>query len=120
MGDTFNPISVPPPKGFKISGHLENTNSKPRFKLPRLKIPKISVPNLKSPSILPRHAAPTVGDSMIYSIDKLTEESSAEKIEKFKKGIQKMLHVVKVIGQIDQYLSERARIVIDKVSKTLE
>lgn len=50
--------------------------------------------------------------------DNVAEESSAERMEKFKKGVQKMLHVVKVLGQVDHYLTERTRIVVDKLSKT--
>lgn len=52
------------------------------------------------------------------SIMRVGEDSSAERMERFKKGIQKMLHVVKVMGQIDQYLSERTRIIVDKLTKT--
>lgn len=106
------PIAIAPPRGFvpKLGG--------PRFRGPKVKIPKLSVPKLRR--LNGYFAPPTVGSPMSITSfrDSADEESSAEKMEKFKKGVQKMLHVVKVLGQIDQYLSERTRIIVEKLSKT--
>ncbi|XP_072934797.1 uncharacterized protein [Epargyreus clarus] len=90
-----------------------------KLKAPKLSVPKIKVPKLGIPSHNPLKP-PSVGSAMSFPTFKniVEEETSAERMEKFKKGVQKMLHVVKVLGQIDQYLSERTRIVVDKLSKT--
>lgn len=109
LGNAYAPMSVAPPNGFipKFS----------KLKMPRLKVPRINVPTLAAPERA--YSAPRVGSPMtLSSYRDSEEESSAEKMERFKKGVQKMLHVVKVLGQIDQYLSERTRIIIDKLSKT--
>ncbi|XP_047511823.1 uncharacterized protein LOC125054141 [Pieris napi] len=109
--DSNNIISsaVSPPSGFI-----------PRFSKP--KVSKLKIPRLNSPRLKPLEIgkAPKVGAPMKLSMLRkvLDEETSAERMERFKNGVQKMLHVVKVLGQIDQYLSERTRIVIDKLSKT--
>ncbi|CAH4027914.1 uncharacterized protein LOC123709930 [Pieris brassicae] len=109
--DSNNIISsaVSPPSGFI-----------PRFSKP--KISKLKIPRLNSPRLKPLAIgkAPKVGAPMKLTMLRkvLDEETSAERMERFKNGVQKMLHVVKVLGQIDQYLSERTRIVIDKLSKT--
>ncbi|XP_028036543.1 uncharacterized protein LOC114247720 [Bombyx mandarina] len=110
FSDTQIPTAVAPPRGF--------VPSIPKLKLPKLKVPVIKVPKLKSSYA---NISPPIIKTPVFlpTIREIDEESSAEKMEKFKKGIQKMLHVVKVLGQIDQYLSERTRIVIDKLSKTL-
>ncbi|KAL0818127.1 hypothetical protein ABMA28_008653 [Loxostege sticticalis] len=109
LGNALVPISLAPPNGF--------IPKFPKLKTPRLKIPKINVPTLAAPERT--FSAPRVGSPMIFSkLREPEEESSAEKMEKFKKGVQKMLHVVKVLGKIDQYLSERTRIIIEKLSKT--
>ncbi|CAK1590490.1 unnamed protein product [Parnassius mnemosyne] len=112
--DSQIPVAMSPPKGFvpRLGSH--------RLKVPKLKIPKISVPKLK-PSLREPISAPSVGAPMSFSLfkqDNDKEASSAERMEMFKKGVQKMLHVVKVLGQIDQYLSERTRILVDKLAKT--
>ncbi|XP_026333118.1 uncharacterized protein LOC113240111 [Hyposmocoma kahamanoa] len=103
-------ISVLPPKGFipKFG---------PKFKIPKVRVPKLKVPRLKT---FEGPLAPRVGSPMRFGSqrDSADEESSAERMERFKKGVQKMLHVVKVLGQIDQYLSERTRIIVDKLAKT--
>ncbi|XP_049879662.1 uncharacterized protein LOC126376380 [Pectinophora gossypiella] len=117
--DNHIPISIPPPKGFypKLD---------PRLKIPKLKVPKIKVPKFKVPTLksvgsasAPRLGAPMNFPSLYKARVRDEEESSAERMEKFKKGVQKMLHVVKVLGQIDQYLSERTRIIVDILSKTI-
>ncbi|KAM3959535.1 LOW QUALITY PROTEIN: uncharacterized protein ACR2FA_006468 [Aphomia sociella] len=110
FGNSHVPISLPPPQGFIPDIPL------PKFKVPKLGSPKIEVPNLRK--LLDRpFSPPRVGSAMSFSRrNDYDEESSAERMEK--KGVQKMLHVVKVLGQIDQYLSERTRIVVDKLSKT--
>lgn len=109
--DTQVPIAIAPPRGFI-----------PTLQLPTLKVPKLKIPQLKIPKLqasVGSHKAPRVGSSMTFkSVIVPEEDSSAEKMEKLKKGVQKMLHFVKVLGQIDHYLSERIRIVVDKVSKT--
>lgn len=110
FGNTLAPMSVAPPNGF--------IPKLPKLKAPKLKVPMLNVPNLGVPDrafSAPRLGSPMAVASFRESDD---EESSAEKMEKFKKSVQKMLHVVKVLGQIDQYLSERTRIIIDKLSKT--
>ncbi|CAK1541510.1 unnamed protein product [Leptosia nina] len=111
IGNSNAPIgaALAPPSGF-----IPKFSSKPKI---RLKTPKINTPKL-----IP-HAnirAPKLSAPMSFpSLRKvLHEDSSAERMERFKSGVQKMLHVVKVLGQIDQYLSERTRIVIDKLSRT--
>lgn len=111
FSDTQVPKSVAPPEGFIPKLAL------PRFKTPKLKIPKIKVPVLRGQDEYP---APRIGRPMSFASLRSSseDETSAERMEVFKKGVQKMLHVVKVLGQIDQYLSERTRIVIDKLSKT--
>lgn len=111
FSDTQVSKSVAPPAG------LIPKFSHPRFKTPKLKVPKIKVPVLKTQD---EYSAPKIGRPMSFSSlrSSFEDESSAERMEVFKKGVQKMLHVVKVLGQIDQYLSERTRIVIDKLSKT--
>ncbi|XP_059053447.1 uncharacterized protein LOC131847804 [Achroia grisella] len=112
FGNTHVPISLPPPQGFIPDIPL------PKFKVPKLSIPKITVPNLRNILDGPM-SPPTVGATNLFSrANDYEEESSAERMEKFKKGVQKMLHVVKVLGQIDNYISERTRIVVDKLSKT--
>ncbi|XP_028159027.1 uncharacterized protein LOC114351878 [Ostrinia furnacalis] len=109
LGNALTPISVAPPNGF-----IPNF---PKLKTPRLKIPRINVPTLGVPERT--FSAPRVGSPMSFSkYREPEEETSAEKMEKFKKGVQKMLHVVKVLGKIDHYLSERTRIIIEKLSKT--
>ncbi|XP_026760159.2 uncharacterized protein LOC113519297 [Galleria mellonella] len=110
--NTHVPISLPPPKGFIPDIPL------PKFKVPKLGIPKFKVPNLRTTLDGPL-SPPKVGSAMLFTRPKdYEEESSAERLEKFRKGVQKMLHVVKVLGEIDQYISERTRIVVDKLSKT--
>lgn len=111
--DTLVPMSAPPPEGFIPKFSL------PKFRVPKLRVPKINVPTLRAQEYSP-FSVPKVGSSMYFSPlrSSTEEESSAERTEKFKKGVQKMLHVVKVLGQLDQYLSERTRILIDKLSKT--
>ncbi|CAH2051830.1 unnamed protein product, partial [Iphiclides podalirius] len=112
-GDSQVPVAVSPPKGFVPRLGLH------RLKSPKLGIPKISVPKLM-PSTRGSKPAPSIGAPMSFVPFKhrAVEESSAERMEKFKKGVQKLLHVVKVLGQIDHYLSERSRILVDKLSKT--
>ncbi|KAJ8713075.1 hypothetical protein PYW08_008379 [Mythimna loreyi] len=107
--DTLAPISIAPPPGF--------TQTIPKLKIPKLRIPSLNVPMLKEHpgSFKP----PRIGSPMTTAVMKIGDESSAEKMEKFKKGVQKMLHVVKVLGQIDRYLSERMRIIVDNLTKTL-
>ncbi|KAJ0172971.1 hypothetical protein K1T71_011147 [Dendrolimus kikuchii] len=112
LGDTISPIAIAPPKEFLTRTGIH------RFKQPKLKIPRINVPTLRprdmSP-LAPRIASPMYVPSSRYSEE---EESSVERMEIFKKGVQKLLHFVKVLGKIDQYLSERTRIIIEKLSKT--
>ncbi|CAG9559380.1 unnamed protein product [Danaus chrysippus] len=108
--DTIAPISSAPPSGFI-----------PKMDLPRIKPPRLSLPSLNVPKLKHLHGhlkTPRVGTPMLLIPWKHDEESSAEKMERFKKGVQKMLNFVKVIGKIDKYISERTRIVIDKLSKT--
>lgn len=106
--DTQVPISIAPPAGF--------LPTIPKLKIPKLRIPSLNVPMLKEhPG---RFTPPRIGSPMSTAIMRIGEDSSAERMEKFKKGVQKMLHVVKVLGQIDQYLSERMRIIVDKLTKT--
>lgn len=109
LGDTPNSVAVPPPAGFAIPRLL------PRL---RLRIPKIKVPKLRSMSRGP--SAPRLRSSVVVPRykDSVEEDSSAERMKRFKKGVQKLLRVVKVLGQVDQYLSERTRIVVEKLSKT--
>ncbi|KAG6461423.1 hypothetical protein O3G_MSEX012615 [Manduca sexta] len=109
--DTQVPISVAPPEGFI-----------PKLALTKWKRPKLKVPTMKVPRLRPQSdmlSLPRLGSISLPILGDPEEESSAEKMEKIKKGIQKLLHVVKVLGQVDQYLSERTRIVVDKISKTL-
>ncbi|XP_068623860.1 uncharacterized protein [Battus philenor] len=110
--DSQAPLAIAPPKGFV-----------PRLGLHKLKTPKLGIPKITVPKLKPLHKpskAPLVGSPMAIASFKVNvdEETSAEKMEKFKKGVQKLLHVVKVLGQIDRYLSDRTRIVVDKLSKT--
>lgn len=108
--DSEAPVAVAPPRGYIPPGL-------PKFRPSRLGIPKIDVPKL-TPT-LHGHKPPKLGPAMTFRKLKYDEEeSSAERMEKFKKGVQKMLNVVKVIGKIDQYLSERTRIIVDKLTKT--
>ncbi|XP_060806820.1 uncharacterized protein LOC106141576 [Amyelois transitella] len=110
FANTHVPISMPPPKGFVPKLEL------PKFRVPKLKVPTMKVPKLKQHSTM---KAPIVGSAMRFPSFREEEEvTSAERMEKFKKGVRKLLHVVKVLGQIDQYLSERTRIIVDKLSKT--
>jgi hypothetical protein len=109
IGNSFVPISVPPPKGF--------IPSLPTLKPPRLSIPKLNVPTLLSQK--KSTLAPKVGSPMAFPKLRMNEESSAERIDKFKKGVQKMLHIVKVLGKVDKYISDRTRIIVDKLAKTL-
>ncbi|KAJ2942972.1 hypothetical protein O0L34_g15162 [Tuta absoluta] len=105
----LTPITITPQRGFK----------KPRIKVPNFK--DFKVPRLKPPSSTRKLFAPRVGAPMLFPslrARQREETSSAERMEVFKKGVHKMLHVVKVLGQIDQYLSERTRSVIDILSKT--
>ncbi|XP_075984105.1 uncharacterized protein LOC142981854 [Anticarsia gemmatalis] len=111
FSDTQVPISIPPPKGFISSLGLS------KLKIPKLRVPKLNVPTLQA-RVGPRKP-PRIESTMRFAPSMIPEEdSSAERMEKLKKGVKKMLHFVKVLGQIDQYLSERIRIVVDKVSKT--
>ncbi|XP_039751894.1 uncharacterized protein LOC120627857 isoform X2 [Pararge aegeria] len=108
--DTVAAVAVAPPRGFIPPGL-------PKLRPSRLGTPRIDVPKLRP--ILHGLKAPRIGPTMSFRQSRYEdEESSAERMEKFKKGVQKMLHVVKVIGKIDQYLSERTRIVVDKLTKT--
>ncbi|KPJ07767.1 hypothetical protein RR48_03480 [Papilio machaon] len=111
--DSQSPIAISPPKGFIPNLGLNKLTTS------KLGIPKINVPKLK-PVTRKLGSAPSIGAAMPFKSLKVNieEESSAERMEKFKKGVQKLLHVVKVLGQIDQYLSDRTRIVVDKLSKT--
>ncbi|KAG7303512.1 hypothetical protein JYU34_012037 [Plutella xylostella] len=113
FADTLMPIAIAPPQGFPI----------PRLNLPRLRLPRLRVPRINVPRLLPQLEGPMAPPRLVSTMSiprlrEVEEETSAEKMEKFKKGVQKMLHVVKVLGQVDQYLSERTRIVVDKLSKT--
>lgn len=110
FSDTQVPLSVAPPQGFI-------PKLQTRFMTPKLKVPKVKVPVLRSQD---EYSAPRIGRPMSFSSLRSTPEdkTSAERTEAFKRGVQKMLHVVKVLGQIDQYISERTRIVVDKLSKT--
>ncbi|KOB75391.1 Arp2/3 complex p21 subunit [Operophtera brumata] len=110
FSDTQVPMSVAPPKGFI-------PKLQPRFRTPKLNVPKIKVPELRANH---EYSAPRIRRPMSFSSLRSSSEdvTSAERMEAFKKGVQKMLHVVKVLGQIDQYLSERTRIIIDKLAKT--
>lgn len=117
--DNHVPISVPAPRRFFETNPSNHKWERPRNRTPKLKIPTIDVPKLKSANV-PRLAAPRIANSVIMPIYRGSHEddSSAERMERFKKGVQRLLHVVKVLGQVDQYLSERTRIVVDKLSKT--
>lgn len=111
--DSIAPVAVAPPSSF-IPKLL------PKIKPPRLSMPGLNVPKLK-PSFHNSLRAPKIGSPMsFHRFPKLRyeEDSSAERMEKFKKGVQNMLHFVKVLGRIDQYISERTRIVVDKLTKT--
>ncbi|CAB3219830.1 unnamed protein product [Arctia plantaginis] len=111
FSDTQVPMAIAPPTGFIPMLGLK------KLKGPRLQVPQLNVPKLHAHAGL--HKAPRVGSSINITPLVINEEqSSAENMEKLKKGVQKMLHFVKVLGKIDQYLSERIRIVVDKVSKT--
>ncbi|XP_047999257.1 uncharacterized protein LOC125236480 isoform X2 [Leguminivora glycinivorella] len=112
-GDTQSPISIAPPKGYIPKLGLSRINK------PKLRIPAIKVPRLDHALNKPLKP-PVLGSSMIFKTyrDSYEEPTSAEKMEQFKKGVQKMLHFVKILGQVDQYLTERTKIVIDKLSKT--
>ncbi|XP_073948519.1 uncharacterized protein [Choristoneura fumiferana] len=112
-GDTQVPIAIAPPSAFIPKLGL------PKLKKPKLRIPTINVPKLSVPVNKPL-TAPRLGSTMSFRTyrDSYEEPSSAEKMEEFKKGVQKMLHFVKVLGQVDQYLTDRTRTVIDKLSKT--
>lgn len=114
LGDTLTPVSIAPPN------ELFQRTGVHRFKSPKLRIPKINVPTLHPRNISP--IAPRIAgleqNSKIPTPTYSEEESSAEKLEIFKKGVQKLLQFVKVLGKIDQYLSERTRIIVDKLSKT--
>ncbi|XP_052738820.1 uncharacterized protein LOC112055347 [Bicyclus anynana] len=111
--DSLAPVVVAPPRGIIPSGF-------PKFRPSRLGTPKFDVPKLRP--LMQGLNAPKIGPAMTFKTSSpryyVEKESSAERMEKFKKGVQKMLHVVKVIGKIDQYLSERTRIVVDKLTKT--
>ncbi|PZC83622.1 hypothetical protein B5X24_HaOG207605 [Helicoverpa armigera] len=110
--DTQVPIAIAPPAGFIPGLGI------PKLKIPQLRLPALDIPKLKEHSGS-RYKPPRVGSPMIStSVMRVSEDSSAERMEKFKKGVQKMLRVVKVLGQIDQYLSERTRIIVDKLTKT--
>lgn len=111
--DTQVPIAVAPPEGFV-----------PTLKFPKSRLSKLKIPVMKVPKLRPytekRFRTPSIETYVPFTTLKDTEEeSSAEKVEKFKKGLQKLLHIVKVLGQVDQYISERTRILVDKLSKTL-
>ncbi|KAH9645598.1 hypothetical protein HF086_005247 [Spodoptera exigua] len=106
--DTQVPISVAPPPDFMASWL-----QKPQ--IPQLRIPTFNGVRFKQ---RPGPFAPSrMGTSMLPT-SVMRIDSSAERMEKFKKGVQKMLHVVKVLGKIDLYLSERMRIIVDKLTKT--
>ncbi|VVC90464.1 unnamed protein product [Leptidea sinapis] len=104
--------AVAPPSGFI-----------PKLQFPKLKKPKLGVPKMSIPKLKPRGPikAPRVGVAMPFAAMRkaIDEESSAERMERFKKGVQRMLRFVKVLEQFDEYISERTRIIIDKLSKTL-
>ncbi|KAJ8711420.1 hypothetical protein PYW07_008662 [Mythimna separata] len=104
--DTLAPISIAPPAGF--------IPSIPKLKIPKLRIPSLNVPMLKEHpgSFTP----PRIGTPMTTAVMRIGDESSAEKKEKFKKGVQKMLHV---LGHIDRYLFERMRIIFEILTKPL-
>ena len=113
QSDTAAPVVIAPPSSF-IPKFL------PKKKPPRLSMPVLNVPKLK-PILYNSLRAPKIGSPMpFHRLPKLRyeEESSAERMEKFKKGVQNMLHFVKVLGKIDQYISERTRIVVEKLSNT--
>ncbi|CAG9791621.1 unnamed protein product [Diatraea saccharalis] len=111
FGDTLLPISAAPPAGFIPK--LQKIKP-PRLRIPKLKVPPLGLfPGTKGPRLPPK-----LGTGTIFTPRAVEEETSAERMEKFKKGVQKMLHIVKVLGQIDQYISERTRIIVDKLSKT--
>ncbi|XP_063541244.1 uncharacterized protein LOC134750082 isoform X2 [Cydia strobilella] len=112
-GDTQSPIAIAPPKGYIPKLGMSRIN-KPKLRIPAIKVPRLHVA-LHKP-IKP----PVLGSSMIFKTyrDSYEEPTSAEKMEQFKKGVQKMLHFVKILGQVDQYLTERTKIVIEKLSKT--
>uniref|UniRef100_A0A2H1V668 SFRICE_002730 n=1 Tax=Spodoptera frugiperda TaxID=7108 RepID=A0A2H1V668_SPOFR len=99
--DTQVPISIAPPPDF-----MANLR----------RIPKLRIPTFNGPRLEERpgpFSPPRMLPTSVMRID-----SSAERMERFKKGVQKMLHVVKVLGQIDHYFSERMRIIVDKLTKT--
>ncbi|CAH1641261.1 unnamed protein product [Spodoptera littoralis] len=104
--DTQVPISIAPPPDF-----MENLR-----RIPKLRIPgTFNEPRLKEwrGPFSPPRIGPSILPTSVMKVD-----SSAERMERFKKGVQKMLHVVRVLGQIDQYFSERMRIIVDKLTKT--
>ncbi|CAH2093767.1 unnamed protein product [Euphydryas editha] len=110
FSDTMAPVAVAPPSGFI-----------PKLPFPKLKPPRLRMPKLNVPKLKPYHGSlkpPKIGSPMSFSNLRFTEESSAEKLEKFKKGVQKMLYFVKVLSKIDQYVSERTRIIVDQLSRT--
>nr|XP_026488855.1 uncharacterized protein LOC113395485 [Vanessa tameamea] len=110
LGDSLAPVAIAPPSGFI-----------PKLRFPKLKPPRLRTPMLNVPKLRPFQGAlkpPKIGSPMSFRPLRYEEQSSAERLEKFKKGVQKMLHFVKFLGKIDQYLSERTRIVIDKLTKT--
>ncbi|XP_063628640.1 uncharacterized protein LOC134800094 [Cydia splendana] len=112
-GDTQSPIAIAPPKGYIPKLGLSRIN-RPKLRIPAIKVPRLDLA-LNKP-IKP----PVLGSPMIFKTyrDSYEEPTSAEKMEQFKKGVQKMLHFVKILGQVDQYLTERTKIVIEKLSKT--
>ncbi|XP_045769947.1 uncharacterized protein LOC123870646 [Maniola jurtina] len=108
--DTVAPVMAAPPRGFIPPGF-------PKLRPSRLGTPKLDVPKLRP--MLHGLKAPKIGPAKSFRrLRYEEEESSAERMARFKKGVQKMLQVVKVIGKIDQYLSERTRIIVDKLTKT--
>ncbi|XP_050353093.1 uncharacterized protein LOC126775302 [Nymphalis io] len=113
LSDSLAPVAVAPPSGFI-----------PKLVFPKLRPPRLRTPTLNTvnvPKLRPFHGTlkpPKIGSPMSFPSFRYEEQSSAERLEKFKKGVQKMLHFVKVLGKIDQYISERTRIVIDKLTKT--
>ncbi|GBP54619.1 hypothetical protein EVAR_35881_1 [Eumeta japonica] len=116
-------ISTLPSRDFLIRKIQVDNKGLPRLRTPIVKRPKIKVPKLEESLQSPEFLPATVVDERPYAKFKdrmlKDEASQTERMENFKKGLQKMLHIVKVLGEIDHYLSDRTRIVIDKILKVL-
>ncbi|KAL4712359.1 hypothetical protein ACJJTC_001520 [Scirpophaga incertulas] len=108
-GNSLIPISVSPPNGF--------IPPLPKLRSSILHVPRMKVPKLRA--LDKSLNAPKVGNHIFSKYRADEEESSAERMERVKSMVERMLHLVKLLDKVDRYLSDRTRIIIDKLSKTL-